>query len=174
MAQFLGVPPLSRSAPQASLSHACSIVNLLQKDLDDLIRQKIDVRRRIRSLSRKLREQSSPTALSARGRATHAQKFRQISTTVGRPRGRKSERLQFELTRACRIAFMDAGGTATPDQVCFSIERRGSFSFIDLDEKPIDLVIRILNFMAETGEAKCASSDPHSPWTYTPKATIME
>lgn len=170
MAQFLGVPPAARSAPQASLSYVCSIVNLLQKDLDDLIRQKTEVRRRIRRLSRILREQSSLTPLRARGRA-HASKFRQVSTKMGRPRGRKSERLHFELTRACRIAFMDAGGIATPDQICFSIERRGSFSFIDLDEKPIELVIRILKIMAETGEAKCASSDPHSSWRYT--ATVL-
>jgi hypothetical protein len=174
MAQFLGVPSMTRSAPQPSLNYVCGIVNLLQRDLDDLIRQKIDVRRRIRRLSRLLRDQSSPTPLAARGRATHAPRFRQISTKVGRPRARKSERQQFELTRACRIAFMDAGGIATPDQICFSIQRRGSFSFIDLDEKPIDLVIRILKFMAETGEAKCGSSDPQSPWAYTFKATGLE
>jgi len=171
MAQFLGVSPATRSAPQASHSYACSIVNLLQRDLDDLIRQKTEVRRRVRRLSRILREQSSLTQLRARGRALHAPKFRQISTKIGRPKARKSERLHFELTRACRIAFMDAGGIATPDQICSSIERRGSFSFIDLNEKPIDLVIRILKFMAETGEAKCAASDPHSPWTY--KATVL-
>jgi hypothetical protein len=165
---------MTDSAPHGSHTYVRSIVNLLQKDLDDLIRQKTDVRRRIRGLSRILREQSFRTRLGAPGRASHAPKFLHFSTRVGRPRARKSERLQFELTRACRIAFMDAAGTATPDQICSSIERRGSFSFIDLDDKPIELVIRILKFMAETGEVKCMTSDPHSPWTHTFKDTGLE
>lgn len=141
------------------------IVDTMQKELDDLIRQKRNIRRQMRSLKRSLHR--FPSGSGSAGRSGTALKSQQFSSKAGRPRGRKFERLQFELKRACRIAFMDAGGVATPDQICCSITRRGSFSFINLRENPTEMIVCILNLMAETGEVQPMSSDPRSGWTYT-------
>ena len=58
------------------------------------------------------------------------------------------------LRRACRIALMEAGGTASLEEICARIERRGSFSFVDLDHA-LGTLVQVLEDMALDGEVCC-------------------
>jgi len=73
-----------------------------------------------------------------------------------------------QLLRACRIAFMDTGGVATPDQIFAAILRLGSFQFHSLAEPPRTAMFRTLTVMSEMNEAKCLIGESHAPWQYTP------
>lgn len=86
--------------------------------------------------------------------------------TVGQmwspPPGR-SKHLQAGLTRACRIALMEAGGTASPDEIRTRIVRRGSFSFADSAFADA-AIIRTLNSMTDGGEVRRLEDGPQSLW----------
>jgi hypothetical protein len=50
------------------------------------------------------------------------------------------------LHRACRIALLEAGGKATPEEIYLRILRRGSFSF-RYRESPVAAIARVLGMM---------------------------
>src|SRR5690349_1519266 len=92
------------------------IVSLLQAELDVLIKQKADLKRRRRSLSRILRSLVQEPGESVRP-GSGLLKSRRFRKHVERASAsaRESHRKHNELRRACRIAFLEAGGVATPD-----------------------------------------------------------
>jgi regulator of replication initiation timing len=135
------------------------IVDLLQAKLDELLQQKAAIRLHMRNLRRRL---GILRANSNNGRATRPN-ARRTRNQAQRAESRKVCHLHEELARACRIAFLELGETATPDELYAAIQRRGSFSFSLLEEKPESAVLRILTTMGERHEAVRGSN---SRWTY--------
>jgi hypothetical protein len=70
------------------------------------------------------------------------------------------------LTRACRIAFMEAAGTASADEIRTRIVRRGSFSFSDSGSADAE-TIRTLTAMTDGGEVRRLAGSPQSLWQLT-------
>jgi len=75
----------------------------------------------------------------------------------------RPEHLPAGLTRACRIALMEAGGTASPEEIRASIVRRGSFSFAD-SGFPDTEIMRTLTVMTERGEVRRLETGSRSVW----------
>jgi hypothetical protein len=67
------------------------------------------------------------------------------------------------LSRACRIALMEAGNPASLDEIRSRILRRGSFAFPDSDSVAATMT-RTLNVMADSGEVCCVTGGPQSLW----------
>lgn len=67
------------------------------------------------------------------------------------------------LSRACRIALMEAGSPASLDEIRARIDRRGSFAFPDLRFANA-AVTRTLNIMKDCGEVRCVTSGCQSLW----------
>lgn len=145
----------------------------MRTQLDELVRQKAELGRRRRKLLR-LKYSLLREGRRSPGYGRGALKFPRLCNYLNRVRTgiRKSRRLHNELRRACRIAFAEAGGVATPDQIYSLIARRCSFSFIDLEEEPVFAIVRTLNVMAKAGEARRTTSDPHSTWKFIPGKQI--
>jgi hypothetical protein len=74
-----------------------------------------------------------------------------------------SRRLRAGLTRACRIALMEAGGAASLDEIRSRIVRRGSFSFYDSSLAEAAM-IRTLHSMTADGEIRRVEDGPQSLW----------
>lgn len=77
-----------------------------------------------------------------------------------------------QLRRACRIALMEAGGSASLDEIRSRIVRRGSFSFSDsgLSESAI---IQALDLMATNADVRGLEIGPQSVWQHmTPAVEI--
>lgn len=137
-------------------------VALLQAELDELLEQKATIRLRMRNLKRHLGiVEAGSASVPVRRR-----KRWQSVTAAHRAENRKLRRLHDELSRACRIAFMELGGTASAEQLCAAIVRRGSFSFSLLKERPGAAITRTLNSMARSSEVVRASD---SRWTFQPQ-----
>jgi hypothetical protein len=132
-------------------------------ELDELLERKARIKLRMRNLRVRLRslERESPSGLR--------KKYRRSQSLVRKAQAREMRQLQEELHRACRIAFLELGGTATPDALHSAIERRGSFSFGTMNEKPVVAIIRTLTAMAESGEATCCPNGSQPKWSYHPK-----
>jgi hypothetical protein len=152
-------------APDSLHALVQRVLTLLRAELDELAGRKAELERRKRKLLR-LRYSLLAGALRSPAFGAGSLKSPRQRKRVERAKSnaRKSRRQHKELTRACRIAFLDAGGSATPDQIYWLIVRRRSFSFIDLDEEPASAIARTLHLMAETGEATCITNDPNSCW----------
>lgn len=139
-----------------------SVMSLLQAELDRLIAQKTELERRRRSLYRRL-----DTLLEGPSRRRpYGVGALKSSRLCAHPRyasesARDSWRVHNELRRACRIALMEAGGTATADEIYSHIVRRDSFCFTSLKE-PIPAIVRTLSLMAEAGEASRMTGAPDS------------
>jgi hypothetical protein len=67
------------------------------------------------------------------------------------------------LTRACRIALMEAAAFASLEEIHARIVRRGSFSFAD-SESPHEAIGRALNAMADLGELRRLEKGNHRLW----------
>ena len=147
-------------------SIAC-IVGLLQGELEALLEQKSTIKLRLRALRRRL---SSLPGESPRGPKTRS-KYRRSQKAAGRGQARELRQLHEQLRRACRIAFLELGGTATPDQLCSAIIRRGSFSFAAINEQPVTAIRHMLTSMAQSGEATCSSNGTHPKWVYNTDAS---
>lgn len=134
-------------------------VALLQAELDELLQQKATIRLRMRNLRRHL-----GTLEAGSGSAKHRRRKRGRAVTAAhRAETRKVCQLHDELSRACRIAFMELGGTVTAEELYAAIVRRGSFSFSLLKETPGAAITRALNSMARSSEVLRALD---SRWTY--------
>ena len=89
-------------------------------------------------------------------------------------RGRRTERMQHPLrgwspkmqaglTRACRIALMEAEGTASLDEIHRRILRRESFSFADSTSADA-AIIRAMGAMANSGEVRRLEEGSQPRW----------
>jgi hypothetical protein len=79
---------------------------------------------------------------------------------IGRMRFGLPSRSQHELaalSRACRIALMEAESPACLDEIRSRIDRRGSFAFHN-SEFANAAITRTLNVMRDSGEARCVTS----------------
>lgn len=149
------IPEEARSELHSSV---CRIVSSLQREIDDLLKQKAVLVRRSRKLRRELRTLRAESGVQL----IQGEKRDSISVEQFSPEGSGADPTQplssvyDELTRACRIALMEAGGTANASQIQSLIAQRGSFSFSRVQEAPLESVIRTLEIMCQAGDI-CAS-----------------
>jgi len=139
------------------------VVALLQAELDELLQQKAGIKLRMRNLRRRL----GILQAGCVGARSVRRKSRRSGTVARRAQSRKICHLHDELSRACRIAFLELGGTATAEEIYTAIARRGSFVFSLLEEHSIAAIARTLESMAQSGEVACGSD---SRWTFQPEA----
>jgi hypothetical protein len=89
---------------------------------------------------------------------------------IGRMRSGLPSRSRHELaalSRACRIALMEAECPASQDEIRSRIGRRGSFAFQD-SESANAAITQTLNVMRDSGEARCVASGLQSFWQRIP------
>jgi hypothetical protein len=67
------------------------------------------------------------------------------------------------LSRACRIALMEAGEAASSDEIRSRIDRRGSFTFSDSGIAEA-AIVRTLTIMRDNGEIRDVRSGDHALW----------
>jgi regulator of replication initiation timing len=139
-----------------------SIVVSLQAELDEALQQKASIKLRMRNLRRHLgmlqaraHNKSKPRGKSPKPQNvdTHAQ-------------AREMCRLQEKLWRACRIAFLEFGGTATSEELYSAIMRRGSFPFTASGNDGVAEIVRTLTSLARSGEVVCNTNSSQRKWTY--------
>lgn len=83
-----------------------------------------------------------------------------------RMRSRPSGESRHELaavSRACRIALMEAGNSATLDEICSRIARRGSVAFSD-SRRANAAITRTLNAMSDGGEIRRVTNGSQALW----------
>lgn len=148
-------PDASSDTLQRSITHTAG---QLQAQLDELLQQKARTQLRLRSLRRRLSILQDPP-----GRKK-LKKQRRPRNIAGQRESRKLRQFHEDLMRACRIAFLELGGTAKPHELCSAIIRRGSFSFEAIKTEPVLAVIRMLTSMAHRGEAICIASGSEQNW----------
>jgi hypothetical protein len=76
---------------------------------------------------------------------------------------RKTENVNAQLQRACRIALLEAEKPVSLEEICTRIVRRGSFSFTN-PERANPVLLQVLNAMAEDGEVHLLQSAPCRRW----------
>jgi hypothetical protein len=148
----------------------------------DLLNQRKQLNRRILRLSEMIKGLTEFATNATSVSCESAPKARAYATGLTRPRngaipsGRTNEEMGFSspgrtrhprpaLTRACRIALLEAGGTASPDEIRRLIVRRGSFSFSFAAHGSADAVIvRTLELMVRSGEARRIKPLSQSLW----------
>jgi hypothetical protein len=122
-------------------------------ELQQLLEQRREIRRRMKSLRQALRglQQgvgAGSTEIAEAGPSQPPQPTPHDPSRNSRfdhpPRGRS------RLQRACRIALLEAGGTASPEEIYMRILRRGSFSF-RYRESPVAAIARVLTTL-DAGE----------------------
>jgi hypothetical protein len=149
-----------------------------------LLTRRVEINRRIRSLHRVVQglrdlaaSHSYPAELAAPGltaltlttertneesetrndKSSHKSRHK---PTIGRMRFGLPSRSQHEsaaLSRACRIALMEAESPASLDEIRSRIDRRGSFAFHNSEFANV-AITRTLNVMRDSGEARCVTS----------------
>src|SRR5262249_33467788 len=127
------------------------IVSALQAELDELIERKANLKRRRRILLQTMRKRSANRRALPSG-DRNSSRFRR-SLKRSRAGAREIHSLYDRLLRACRIAFLEGGGIATPDEIFAAILRRQSFQFHLLAESPRSAIARTLTLMSEMKEA---------------------
>jgi hypothetical protein len=144
------------------------IVILLQTELDDLLQQKATNKLRLRTLRRHLASLRNESCRRPSARS----KYRRLQD--GRAQAAKLRQAIEELRRACRIAFLELGGSATAHELYLAITRRESFSFAAIKEEPIVAIIRTLTSMAKSGEATCGINGSRPKWTHNTQASPFQ
>jgi hypothetical protein len=86
---------------------------------------------------------------------------------VGRMRPRRTQHQLAGLSRACRIALMEAAGAASLEEIRSRIERRKSFAFSDPGFADA-AIVRTLDGMKDSGEVCCVRSGSKSLWQRIP------
>jgi hypothetical protein len=128
------------------------VTDVIQQEIDQLLNQKTILRRRAGNLRSQLAAARLPQAcdpvVSAAKVRTRARSRRAATRSFNDATLHSCDKLM----RACRIALMDAGGTADADQIHSLIVRRGSFDFSDLSTPSLDSIMRALKMMYEAGE----------------------
>lgn len=144
----------------------------------DLLTRRAEINRRIRCLHQVVqglkdlgsRDLATITASHANterpaaGRETRANPPRQYTAGVRRsPLPDPSKYLLAGLSRACRIALMEAGCGACLDEIRARIVRRGSFSFTD-SAFAKTAMLRTLHAMTDAGEIRRLEEGLQSRW----------
>src|SRR5579863_6923136 len=144
----------------------------------DLLTRRAEINRRIRCLHRVVRGlkdlNSRDLAAITASRAnterpiaeaeTRGNWLREHSGDRSRsPSAVSSQRMLAGLSRACRIALMEAGGAACLDEIRARIIRRGSFSFTD-SAFANAAMLRTLHAMNDAGEIRRVEDGPQSRW----------
>jgi hypothetical protein len=177
---------LSSTSTERAVAETVSRVNAQALAL---LTRRVEINRRIRSLHRVvhgLRDLATHAACDPRAAisatperttwASHSVPPKENSEkrdsnssrehTIGRIRSRLPSPSKHELavlSRACRIALMEAGNPASLDEIRSRIDRRGSFAFPDSDSVAARMT-RTLNGMADSGEVRCVTGGPQSLW----------
>jgi hypothetical protein len=173
------MPAIRFQAPSAVSESAVSeTAKRVHAKALDLLTRRAEINRRIRCLQKlmqRLQEFATNSTfagsdVAAPERKTERTRPRNNNTqhghTVGQMRSslpRPSKQLQAGLMRACRIALMEAGGAASPDEIRTRIVRRGSFSFADSGSADA-AIIRTLNTLTDGGEIQRLEDGPQSLW----------
>jgi hypothetical protein len=95
---------------------------------------------------------------------------------VGRVRSRlsgPSKDLLAGLSRACRIALVEAESAASLDEIRSRIDRRGSFAFSDSEFADTEIT-RTLHIMSDTGEIRCLRIGTQVLWQRISPAAEIE
>jgi hypothetical protein len=176
-------PGTSSPAHESALFETVRRVNA---EALSLLTRRSEINRRIRGLHRLmhgLRDLAAKTDSSRGDRSTHlnsagqpcGEKTASLPTCCGNvllerkvsekqplPLGGSKNPLG-QLRRACRIALMEAGGTASLDEIRSRIVRRGSFSFPDsgLSES---VIVQTLDSMAASAEVRCQQNGAQLVW----------
>jgi hypothetical protein len=148
------------------------IVGVLQTELDQLLQQKARIKLRMRNLHNRLSVLQADSR--KKKRRISRTKSRRPPNATRRARAQQIFHLHEELARACRIAFLELGGSATPDELYAAILRRGSFSFPAIENKPTVSISHVLVSMAQSGEAVSSNEGSQSRWAYQPKARCFQ
>jgi hypothetical protein len=143
----------------------------------DLLSQRIEIDLRIRSLHKVvngLRHMATNAGFDVCHAATHTratERTKKDNRTLRRGRAMErmhplpgwSRQMRAGLVRACRIALMEAEGTASLDEIRRRILRRGSFSFEDSTSADA-AIIRAMEAMAHSGEVRRLEEGSQSRW----------
>jgi hypothetical protein len=162
----------------ATSPSASAVVLLMQAELNNLVARRQELTQRIRTVHRVVRGLRE----IGRERATNSPYARRPAHDVrlprddwGRPSGARdrSDEVNCELQRACRIALMEAEAAASLEEIYERIVRRGSFSFNGIGS-PGPALERMLNAMAETGEIRSLGSGETGRWQRILQAKEVE
>ncbi len=158
-----------------SRSGVVETVQCVESQALDLLTQRVEIDLRIRSLHKVvngLRQMATnaschaapPTCATARTTTENraSQRGRKMEQMLS-PLPGWSPQMQARLTRACRIALMEAAGSASLDEICRRILRRGSFSFSDSTSADA-AIIRAMKAMAQRGEVRCLEEQSRPRW----------
>jgi hypothetical protein len=167
-----------QTSPAVSESAVSETAKRVHAKALDLLTRRAEIKRRIRCLQQViqgLRDLATSatfngcdTAAPARAnkRTRHGNNSKPRGRTVGPmrpPLPGRSKHLPAGLMRACRIALMETGGTASPDEIRMRIVRRRSFSFADSGFANA-AIIRTLNAMGDDGEVRRLGEGFQSLW----------
>jgi hypothetical protein len=140
-------------------SSICEVVKLAQTELQDLLTRREEITRRIPSIHQVVGGLEAVPSQPALDRSI-TKGFAVGSHTYTRD---SSTQPYLNLRRACRIALMEAEGTASPKEIYCRIVRRGSFSFVN-PESSIPEIVRALIAMTHSGEARCLEDTQGFRW----------
>lgn len=167
-----------QTSPTVSQSAVSETVRRVNATALDLLTRRAEINRRIRCLHQVVQglkdlgsRDLAPIAVSRAhiGRSaaepeTRSDSPRQYSAGVRRsPVPDRSKHLLAGLSRACRIALMEAGGAASLDEIRARIVRRGSFSFSD-SAFANAAMLRTLHAMSDAGEIRRLEEGSQSRW----------
>jgi len=145
---------------------------MVHAELRELLRREGEIRRRLRALQQTLSglqqgvgEEIRGTGLSSAGQvALSPQRTGLTQLRVGdSPSPEHSLRLDHtpsRLKRACRIALMEAGGSASAEEVHSRILRRGSFSFRDTEHAVVAVERMLGSLLRQRRRKKSAGWGP--------------
>jgi hypothetical protein len=179
----------SKLSPTFTESAVAETVRKVNAQAVALLTRRVEINRRIRSLHRVVHglrdlatnttgdpRKTAPTTLERAKWTSHSEQTKgdpetrdgnsSLEHTAGRIRSRLPSRSKHELaalSRACRIALMEAGSPASLDELRSRIDRRGSFAFPD--SEPVNAAMtRTLNMMRDSGEVRRLTSGHQSLW----------
>jgi hypothetical protein len=135
------------------------VVKLAQTQLHELVTQREEITRRIRNLRQAVNGlESGPSEPGLDRSIIKGLAVGSRSHTRGR-----SKQPYLNLKRACRIALMEVGETASPEEIHSRIVRRGSFTFGDADFA-LPAIVRALNAMAYAREVRRLEDSQGCRW----------
>lgn len=179
----------SKLASTSTESAVAETVRRVNAQALALLTRRVEINRRIRSLHRVVHglrnlatgaaSDTCKSTLAAPDRAVWTPNAEQVKEeaeardnnssgkhTIGRIRSLLPSQPKHELavlSRACRIALMEAENPASLDEIRTRIDRRGSFAFPDLESSSAAMT-QTLNVMADSGEVRCVTSGAQPLW----------
>jgi len=156
-------------------SAVAETVKRVNAEAFDLLIRRAEINQRIRCLHqvmKALQELAANRTLNVCVAAHHAPVASPVNQSTPHrysvvwmrsPMPDRSQHLPAALMRACRIALMEAGGTASADEIRARILRRGSFRFADSGLADT-AIIQTLNVMTDGGEVRRLEAGSQSMW----------